>query len=829
MADLLLRAPFAAWAAPLDEAPDEVFAGRMLGDGVALDPLEGEVRAPCHGVVVAVAPTGHSVTLRHALGAEVLIHVGVDTVALGGAGFEPLAAVGAVVRAGDPLLRFDLDAVARRAASLVTPMIVLTPGFAVSPLAIGRTVAAGEPVCALMTPTATPAHACIATDGSATASRRLTAPLAHGLHARPAARLGIALQPFAAEVTVLANGRRANARSVTSLLALGVSRGDELALEACGADAEAAVAALTDLILGGLGEPAAPSRATPTRPAPPARAGEIIAVRAAPGGGVGTAVQFHAADRPVPETASAAAAERAALEAARARLRKALTVAARRDDIAGAHLAILDDPEIAAAAWARIAAGASAAFAWRAATRAMVDRIRVTGEARLIERTSDLIDVERQLIDALLGEADLEPFDLPPQAILLADELLPSSFLALDADRLAGVVTAAGGPTSHVAILAASRGVPMLVSAGPEVLAIADGTLLILDDEAPALRVAPSAAALANHAAKAAAAAALARTEACDADGACITADGTRIEVFANCGSQEDAVAAIACGAEGCGLLRTEFLFLERQAAPSEDEQAAVYREVAAALGARPLILRTLDAGSDKPLAYLPTLAEDNPALGLRGLRLSLAHPDLLAEQFRAILRGTPASQRRIMLPMVNDLTELRAARTLLKEAETEMGVDAATPLGVMVETPAAALLAGQLAREADFLSVGTNDLAQYTLAMDRGHAQLAERNDALHPAVLRLIALAAKGAKSHGRWIGVCGAIASDRNAAALLIGLGVDELSASPRAIPALKARIRRLDMDACRALAAAALEERDAAGVRRLIAAMRLGEPR
>ncbi|HEY8051762.1 MAG TPA: putative PEP-binding protein, partial [Steroidobacteraceae bacterium] len=297
------------------------------------------------------------------------------------------------------------------------------------------------------------------------------------------------------------------------------------------------------------------------------------------------------------------------------------------------------------------------------------------------------------------------------------------------------------------------------------------------------------------------------------------TADGTRIEVFANVGSVAEAEAAVANGAEGCGLLRTEFLFLEREQAPTEAEQSAAYQRIADALGARPLVIRTLDAGGDKPIAYLPLPPEDNPALGLRGVRTGFAYPQLLRTQLAAVLAVRRATRCRVLLPMITDVEEVRRVRALLEEMCAERGV-AMPALGAMIETPAAALLAVRLAAVADFLSIGTNDLTQYTLAMDRGHPQLAPRLDALHPAVLRLIASTAQAAKVHDRHAAVCGGLASDAQAAPLLIGLGVTELSAVPAVIPQLKAVLAGVTMEQCRTLAAAALAAEDAAAVRALL---------
>ena len=362
--------------------------------------------------------------------------------------------------------------------------------------------------------------------------------------------------------------------------------------------------------------------------------------------------------------------------------------------------------------------------------------------------------------------------------------------------------------------------IPAVVAAGAGVTDIEDGALVILDGDAGLLHPAPSPgdidAAQARLAARRAGkAAALASAQA-----PCLTADGVRIEVFANVGSLADAEAAVSNGAEGCGLLRTEFLFLDRPAAPDEAEQAAQYQTIAAAFDGRPVIVRTLDVGGDKPAPYLSLPPEDNPALGVRGVRVGLAAPELLRAQIRAILQVQPQGQCRIMVPMVSSLAELMAVRSLVDEAQAEAGCSNPVQVGVMIETPAAAVTADLIAAQADFLSIGSNDLAQYALAMDRGNPALAAQVDALHPAVLRLIGQATAGAAARNCPVGVCGGLASDLEAAAILIGLGVTELSATPTLVPELKALVRTLTLPACRALAVQARAMTSAAEVRALV---------
>jgi phosphocarrier protein FPr/phosphocarrier protein len=350
---------------------------------------------------------------------------------------------------------------------------------------------------------------------------------------------------------------------------------------------------------------------------------------------------------------------------------------------------------------------------------------------------------------------------------------------------------------------------------GAGLAAIEDGAMLILDG--PRLTIADDAevAKARKQIAARAERRAAARTRAHEET---TTADGTRVEVFANLGSVADAEAAVAEGAEGCGLMRTEFLFLERHLAPGEEEQRSAYQAIADALGNRPLIVRTLDIGADKPAPWLPFAAEDNPALGLRGIRLQLARPDLLETQFRALLGVRSAGALKIMLPMVSTLVELREARLLLDRLNAEMKVGA-PELGIMVETPAAALIAETLAQEASFFSIGTNDLSQYVLARDRTNPAVAAGLDGLDPAVLRLIDQTIRGAKAHGRVTGVCGGLAATPEAVPVLLGLGITELSVPAAAIAETKALVRSLDLAACKALAAEALTASDGASVRTL----------
>jgi phosphocarrier protein FPr/phosphocarrier protein len=812
MSEVVIVAPFTGWLTPLEEVPDPVFAERMMGDGVAIDPVEPMLRAPADGTVVAIPETAHAATLRLANGAELLLHIGLETVALGGTGFRAVSSTGAEVKAGDPLIEIDLDKVARGARSLVTPIVVANEGFEFQLERPSRTVSSGERIGTIRGAAAA-THEVAA---GAIYERPVRVEAAHGLHARPAARLAALLRSFDAEVSLAKGELTANARSTVSMLGLGVRHGDELRIVGRGPDREAAVATIVGFIARGLGER---SESAPALGPVQSRAGPVCA---SPGLAVGKVVQFRLGDLPVPRDGAGAAEERErlaqALQQVAASLIETNLVAA---ELAAAHRELLQDPDLLARATHQIAEGRSAAFAWRSACEEARQTIRATGDALLMERAADLMDLERRVVSILVGDAARAAPEFPPESILIAPDLLPSQLLAIDKSKLAGICTAEGGPTSHVAILAASAAIPMVVSAGAAVLDIAHGSTAILDADHGRIESNPSPrrlqevqALLSNRRVRQAA-------EARDAKELCFTADGVRIEVFANLASVDDARAAVVAGAEGCGLLRTEFLFLDRETPPDREEQQQVYSGIAAVLGNRPLIVRTLDIGADKNVPYIVLGHEENPALGLRGIRLSFARPDLLVTQLAAIVAAVPPEQCRIMLPMITEVDELRQVRRLLDGAAQAAGISQRIALGAMIETPAAAVMADSIAAEADFLSIGTNDLTQYVLAADRGNAEVSARTDALHPAVLRLIRKTVEGAREYGRWTGVCGGLASDALAAPVLIGLGVTELSVAPAAVPMIKATVRQLRSDDCRALAERACAAASAHEIRTMAA--------
>ncbi|WP_377805241.1 phosphoenolpyruvate--protein phosphotransferase [Azospirillum sp. A29] len=861
MTAITLAAPLAGWAMPLSEVPDPAFAQGLVGTGMAIDPTVNELRSPCDGTVLSVHRARHACTVRTASGAEVLLHLGVDTVGLNGEGFTAHVQDGQSVKTGDCLISFDMDLVGSRAQSLVSMMVVVNDGYTVDGLSVDREIAAGDAAMTVHGGSGADAGPHVADpdsgeDGNGeTGERSVVLPIASGLHARPAAALVAATKAYPGTVTIHCRDRRANAKSVVALMGLGTMLGDRLTVRAAGPGAQDMAESIAVLIEGGLGDPvvstvaagaaagagsqaapaAPPAVATAAQPAaeeevgPPFAHGEEVLLKgtiAVPGQAVGAVVRrFRSAVRVVEQGAGPDIEEprlRQALERVVAGLAHSAQRMPEHAAIFQAHRELLDDPELLDGALADIRAGKSAEWSWQRTARLQADALAALADPRMAERAADLRDLEQQVLTALSGKGPAVGLaDLPAGSIVLADEILPSDLAGVPAGRLAGIGMAHGGPTSHAVILAAALGVPTVVALGRQAERVPDGAPVVIDGNRGELLVFPPEDTLA--ATRTAVAARTARREENRRSSReeCRMADGTRIEVFANLGRVSDAPGAVVEGAEGCGLLRTEFLFLERQSAPTEDEQYQQYQQIADALEGRPLVIRTLDVGGDKPLSYLPLPKEENPVLGLRGVRVGLREPELLRAQIRAILRVKPAGVCRIMVPMIASPSELQTVRAMVDEERAKLGRAEPIELGAMIEVPAAALIADRIGAVADFLSIGTNDLTQYVLAMDRGNPHVAAQLDALHPGVLRLIRLAVMGAKTHDRVVAVCGGSASDPMAAPLLIGLGVTELSATPAVIADLKAFIRTLRMEDCRRVAEAALGTDSADEVRRLVA--------
>ena len=485
--------------------------------------------------------------------------------------------------------------------------------------------------------------------------------------------------------------------------------------------------------------------------------------------------------------------------------------AAAEAGILQAQALMLDDPALLDGASSLIRKGRPADAAVAETMAPFAEMLRASDDEVFKARAADLEDVVEQLRRALHGVSDMPPPPATP-SIVVARDLAPSQTAGLDRTLVVGFATEQGTATAHTAILARALGLPAVVGIAGLVDAVADGQSVLLDGDRGTLVIDPSPGSVAHVAGP--------RPLVTDAAPA-VTKDGRRIDVGCNAANLEDAQRAAAAGADGIGLLRSEFLFLGSDRLPTEEEQVAMLEQVMAAMAPRPVILRTLDVGADKPLPALPQPAEANPALGVRGLRLQLLRrPELLMDQLRAALRIAAGYPLRLMFPMVSTVDEVRQVKLLLEKARRELNASPRMEVGIMVEVPAAAVTADVLAKEVDFFSLGTNDLTQYLFAADRTNPDLASLADSLHPALLRLIDQVVRAAHSEGRWVGVCGEMASDLGAVPFLIGLGVDELSVHPPLVARIKASVRGLDAAECARVATAALQLDSGTAVRRLV---------
>lgn len=861
-------APMTGVLVPIDQVPDPVFAQKMMGEGFSIDPLSGQLVAPLAGEVVDLQQSGHAVTIRSTEGLEVLMHIGLDTVALQGQGFTPLVEQGATVTVGQPLIDFDMDFLATRAKSLLTQIVIVNSDRISALTPVSGVVTAGQDAAAhiaLATENATAenssaaensgvatgaavgagaaAGAVAASQGGSdqTATAEVMIPNPTGMHARPAANLVNVAKEFQSEIQLDKGEESGSAKSIVSILAMALAYGDKMTITATGSDAQEAVDALVQAIKDGLGEEvgampsgtadtvATPAVSTPsaaeapqeTRAAP--RSGDpniLMGVTASPGLGIGQVVQLRHTEIEVQETASDPTQERSALDSALqsaiaelAELDHKLTAEGSADkaEIFRAHQEILRDPELVNTAQKHIDAGKSAAYSWRESYTGFATQLEGLDNEVMAGRAADMRDVGQRVLAVLTGHRQ-EKAELAEGTILVAEDLTPSDTAQLDRSKVVGFATTQGGASSHVAIIARSMDIPAVAGIEDRALDIPEGSRVVLDGTAGKLQLNLSDQEIASIQDRQRRMAERKAVEDAAKDEPAVTTDGHQVAVVANIGGADDAHDAASHGAEGVGLLRSEFVFMERPTAPTEQEQAEVYAECSKALKpGQPLVVRTLDVGGDKPLSYLPIPHEENPFLGLRGVRVGLEQPEVLRTQLRAIFAAADAgAELHVMFPMIATIQDWRATKAIFDEEKAASGITTAVSCGIMMEVPSVAVMARQFAAEegCDFFSVGTNDLTSYTLAMDRGHPKLASQVDSCNPAVLTLIGQAAAALHEHGKWLGVCGGVASDPQAVPILVGLGVDELSCSIPAIASVKAAVRAHSLEHCKELATKAV---------------------
>lgn len=650
-----------------------------------------------------------------------------------------------------------------------------------------------------------------------------------GFHLRPAGRFARAVQAYPGKVTLVVKRREIEPDSPSRILSLGIAAGDTIRIRVRGDDETDTLSTLAALMEEINNEPLeeapdAPIAAT-WAPGADENLTMLKGTMASPGLALAPTWKWSPTDladrqRPVGDKDTEIASLKTAILTAKKQL-LALTEGNLNPVQRGlfeAHATLVDDDGIINDASDLIREGDDALTAWNASIHSRAHKISQLDDAHLAQRADDIRDIGQRVQKILLG-VDLDPLaDVTGPIILVADDLEPSQAAQLKADKIKGICLKNGSPNAHAAIVSRSLCIPMLVAIGAELDRLTLGETIILDASGGRVILHPDESDIAS-------AEVAIREVAVQRDldwdnrfAPAMLRDGRRMEVVANIGQTAEAHSVIESGAEGVGLLRTEFLFLDRDHAPDEEEQYQAIREMIEALQGMPMIVRTLDIGGDKPVSYLGLSELDLSFLGLRGFRLSQARPDLAMTQLRAIFRAAEHGPIRLMFPMIATPNDFLRAREMTEKVRREMG-GKKLELGVMIEVPSAVAMASELAELADFFSIGTNDLTQYTLAIDRTHPLLAHRADSLHPAVLRLIRDTVKAAHDKGKWVGVCGGLAADPLGALILTGLGVDELSMPPALVPQIKALLRREDSMQLAELATKALHQRDARAVRAL----------
>ncbi|MBD2431708.1 MULTISPECIES: phosphoenolpyruvate--protein phosphotransferase [Fischerella] len=685
-------------------------------------------------------------------------------------------------------------------------------------------------------------------DKGHTSQISLTVSNRFGLHARPAAQFVSCAARFQSQIkvrNVTKGSDFVRADSINQVGMLGVRQGDEIVITATGLDAEEALAALQTLVTTNFGEDKTPP---PTSATPPTSdtptLSSLQGIPASPG--VAIAPCFRYRKIPITWDPTTSIEElphynvdntreewqrlQTALHTAQQEIQTLLShssiqIGDAEAAIFDAHLLFLADPTLLEASQQRIfTQHLNAEAVWQGVINEVASNYRRLDDPYLQERIADVVDVGQRVLRVLSG-TPMTIVDVPQPAILVAADLTPSDTASLDPTRVLGICITAGSATSHTAILARSLGIPAIVGLPPEILQLTDGTQLAIDGETGRVWVKPEPETLVALQTKRDAHHTTQQQAITIAHQPGMTRDRHPINVFANVSSINHTQQAVNYGAEGVGLLRTEFLYLNRTTAPTEEQQLEVYQAIGQILEHRPLIIRTLDIGGDKSIPYLGVGLESNPFLGWRGIRFCLDRPLVLKTQLRAILRASFRHQIKIMFPMIATVAEIQAAKAILTEVQGELrqaGIpfDEAMQIGIMVEVPSAVTIANQLAREVDFFSIGTNDLSQYVMAADRTNPKVANLADALHPAVLCMIQQTVEAAHAAGIWVGLCGEIAADPLAAPILLGLGLDEVSLNPQAIPAFKGAIAQLTMPQAQAIVTAALQQDSATKVREIV---------
>lgn len=822
---LTLFSPVKGKFVDISQVPDDAFAQKMLGDGAAFQPEDDFICAPTDAKIKTLHKCLHAIVLEKD-GFEILIHIGVDTVALKGQGFKALVREGDFVKQGQKLIEFDRNFLLKNAPSNLIIMVIAAPLEVSLKKENLNEVDLKTKIFEVSREEKIDTKPKLQTEQK-TYTQDLTISNASGLHARPAGEVATLAQSFKnTDILLVKNNKKANAKSVVEILGLSLEYGDTVQIITQGADAEFAALEVKNFIIRELKDNITKNTTQDNSVQfKPGNETKIKGIGICDGIAIGKAYilkdsKFEIEEKsgiPVSQELAKFGSSLRRVKSALDKERHSIYGQKDREEILLAHITILEDPFLIKETEQMIEKGYSSAFAFSTAIRRAIDVLQKAGNDILRARVADFVDLETRIISDLTGKNYGIP-KFEEDTIIITKELL-SHHLNEMSEHIVGIVMANGSALSHIAIMLKTLGIPSIIGAGSTVLDIPPDSDIILDSKTGTITVNPTniqelkqkAEFLKKH-----------RQENLrHALEPAKTKDGIAITVSGNIGNIEQAKQSAQQGGQGIGLVRTEFLFATSKKEPTEQEQYEIYQKIVDSQNGNPVIIRTLDVGADKPIPFIPQIKEDNPILGRRGIRTSFTNVDMLKTQLRAIMRVKPYGLAKIMIPMVTFVEEVSTVARFIKEEQKNLNIDKVS-FGMMVEVPAAALMAKEFAKEVDFFSIGTNDLTQYTLALDRAHPTLNFLSDSLNPAVLRMIKLTVEGASAEGKPVGVCGAIASEPAGAILLIGLGVRSLSVVPNAIADIKALIRNLEIKKCEEVAQKALTFKNVGEVRDLVRA-------
>lgn len=788
----------------ITNTPDEAFAMKVLGDGVTIDPLSNKIYAPVSGKVKSIYRTKHAIIIS-SNSIDILIHVGLETVKLNGTGFSLFIKEGDSVKCGDVIGEFDTDYVASNSKSLMSPVIVLDldPEKFKIKTNIFEYTDFNRPIFEVIATNE------INIDENKSLEKLLVSDEIivlnpQGIHARPAAQIASKVKSLKMEVYLEKNGVQINAKSVVEILGLAINQNDRIRIKS---SSKEAIDILTSLIIG-IKEDKLENIVKPNDYYAKVEDNKYYGIIAVDGLAIGKICYKKDSEFSFVENCDDYSLELDKLAEIYILAKNAINNEIKNINnnemmsILSSHVELLDDPILYEHIVNVIKDNKTSAFAINQVIDEQCDKLSKLNSKLIAERQADLKDIKKRLL-LLLDNTKVVLQNYEEKTILVADEFTPSEIISLH-KNIVGLVSVKGGTTSHVSILAKSLNIPLLIGVAPSVLNLNNKEVAILNLKESYLNIEPSKQELANIRKEIELIDSIKKQNLAQANKESMTVDQVKISCLGNIANLVEAEQLQINGADGVGLFRTEFIFIDKDSAPSNEEQFHIYKEIIAkSKSSYPFIIRTLDIGADKKLSYLNSFEEYNPVLGLRGIRLCLHYKELFIDQLKAILSQNVPNLK-IMIPMISDILEFREVKKICYEVIDELKLNIKFELGIMVEVPSVAIMSDIFAKEVDFFSIGTNDLTQYTLAIDRENSMLAKSLDHLHPSVLRNIKLVVDGAKYYHKPVSVCGQMASEKMAIIILIGLGITSLSMNLVNIPDNKAFIRSLSYEKCKQIA-------------------------